>query len=54
MLDIVRDAPFGQLARFLTGNKVFLYHEEEKDFQCRHCYIGPRQQILPDVLPLMV
>jgi MFS transporter, DHA1 family, multidrug resistance protein len=42
MLDIVRDAPFGQLARFLTGNKVFLYHEEEKDFQCHHCYIGPK------------
>ncbi|KAF2476396.1 major facilitator superfamily transporter [Lindgomyces ingoldianus] len=33
MLDLVRDAPFGQLLRYLTGDRVFKYCEEKPDFQ---------------------
>ena len=33
MLDIVRDATFGQFARFLWRDKVFRYPEEEDDFK---------------------
>lgn len=35
---IVRDAPFGQLARYITGNRIFLYPEELPGFQCPHGY----------------
>ena len=38
MLDLWRDAPFGQLVRYLTRNKVFRYPEEEPDFQCPSTY----------------
>jgi len=31
---IVRDAPFGQLIRYVTGNRVFRYPEELEGFQC--------------------
>ena len=31
-MDTIRDAPFGQLLRWLTGNRVFLYPEERPDF----------------------
>ncbi|KAH7109105.1 multidrug transporter [Dendryphion nanum] len=39
MYRIIRDAPFGQLSRFITGNRVFKYPEELPDFQCPHGYI---------------
>ena len=38
MLDILRDAPFGQLVRLLTNNKVFSYPEERDDFSCPLSY----------------
>ncbi|GAB7352743.1 hypothetical protein MBLNU459_g3095t1 [Dothideomycetes sp. NU459] len=41
MLDIIRDAPVGQLIRFLTSNKVLQYPEERPDFECPHCYTLP-------------
>jgi DHA1 family multidrug resistance protein-like MFS transporter len=31
--DIIRDAPIGQLLRWITKNKIFLYPEERADFQ---------------------
>ncbi|EMC96974.1 hypothetical protein BAUCODRAFT_32722 [Baudoinia panamericana UAMH 10762] len=40
--DLVRDAPFGQLVRYVTGNKVFLYPEEKPDFQCPADYAQPQ------------
>jgi DHA1 family multidrug resistance protein-like MFS transporter len=36
--DIIRDAPFGQLLRYATGNRVLRYPEELPDFQCPHVY----------------
>ena len=38
MADLLREAPFGQLVRLLSGNKFFLYPEEKEDFRCPHCY----------------
>jgi DHA1 family multidrug resistance protein-like MFS transporter len=35
---IVRDAPFGQLLRYATNNRVLKYPEELEDFQCPHGY----------------
>jgi DHA1 family multidrug resistance protein-like MFS transporter len=32
MSNIIRDAPIGQLIRYVTGNKVFQYPEEKPDF----------------------
>jgi DHA1 family multidrug resistance protein-like MFS transporter len=32
MTDLIRDAPFGQLIRFLTGNRFFQYPEEKPRF----------------------
>lgn len=32
-MDAIRDAPFGQLVRFLTKNKYFQYPEEKPDFE---------------------
>ena len=38
MTDLFREAPFGQLVRFLSGNRLFRYPEEKEDFRCPHCY----------------
>lgn len=38
MLDTIRDAPFGQLVRLLTRNRVFQYPEERPSFKCPHSY----------------
>lgn len=38
MTDIIREAPLGQLIRWVTGNKYLKYPEEEADFQCPNCY----------------
>ena len=38
MLDIIRDAPFGQIVRLVTKNKVFQYPEERADFQLPESY----------------
>ena len=38
MSDLLRDAPFGQLVRFFTGNRVFQYPEEKADFRCPNSY----------------
>ncbi|TKA68548.1 hypothetical protein B0A55_08979 [Friedmanniomyces simplex] len=33
MADHIRDAPIGQLLRYITGNKILLYPEEKADFE---------------------
>lgn len=35
---IIRDAPIGQLIRYITRNKVLLYPEEKADYKCPSCY----------------
>ncbi|KAF2000257.1 multidrug transporter [Amniculicola lignicola CBS 123094] len=37
-MDLVRDSPFGQILRYVTKNRVFLYPEEKPDFQCPSGY----------------
>jgi len=32
MFDVLRDAPLGQIVRYLSGDKLFLYPEERPDF----------------------
>jgi hypothetical protein len=36
--DIVRDSTFGQVARYVTGNKVFPYPEETTNFEFSQQY----------------
>lgn len=31
-METIREAPFGQLVRWISGNRVFLYPEERHDF----------------------
>lgn len=38
MADLIRDAPFGQLVRYVTGNKYFKYPEERPGFTCPGYY----------------
>ncbi|KAG9256467.1 major facilitator superfamily domain-containing protein [Emericellopsis atlantica] len=37
--DLVREAPFGQLVRFLTKDKYFQYPEEKPGFQLPECWV---------------
>ncbi|KAI7255020.1 MFS general substrate transporter [Hortaea werneckii] len=39
MADLFRDAPIGQIIRYVTGNRVLQYPEERPDFQCPHGYM---------------
>jgi DHA1 family multidrug resistance protein-like MFS transporter len=41
MSDLIRDAPIGQLIRFVTKNKLLKYPEEYEDFKCPHSYTKP-------------
>lgn len=41
MSELIRDAPLGQLIRYLTGNKVLQYPEEKPDFICPNYYLHP-------------
>ena len=38
MADILREAPFGQVVRWVTRNRYFKYPEEKPDFVCPHSY----------------
>ncbi|KAF2999212.1 hypothetical protein E8E13_000934 [Curvularia kusanoi] len=38
MSALIRDAPFGQLVRYITNNRVFQYPEERADFQIPAAY----------------
>ncbi|KAF2271005.1 putative caffeine resistance protein 5 [Lojkania enalia] len=51
MLDLIRDAPFGQLVRYITGNRVFLYLEEQPDFECPNCFTDDPNQEKQDRFP---
>ena len=37
-MDLVREAPVGQLIRYLTGNRVFLYPEEQPGYELPATY----------------
>jgi len=41
MKDTIRDAPIGQIIRWITKNKYLKYPEEEPDFQCPSSYSDP-------------
>ncbi len=41
MADVIREAPLGQIIRWVTRNKFLKYPEEEADFQCPRCYRDP-------------
>jgi len=38
MFDLLRDAPLGQIIRYATRNRVFLYPEERPDFELPKSY----------------
>ncbi|THW33676.1 MFS general substrate transporter [Aureobasidium pullulans] len=40
-MDLIRDAPLGQVIRYLTGNKLLQYPEEKSGFECPSCYAHP-------------
>lgn len=43
--DLIRETAFGQIVRYATGNRVFLYPEEKPGFQCPSDYInGPDEK----------
>lgn len=50
MSDLIRDAPFGQLVRYLSGNRFFKYPEERPDFVLPEAYIDSaiREKYLPN------
>lgn len=55
MNEVIRDAPFGQLLRNITRNRIFKYPEELSDFECPPAYQsasagekGARQEYQPD------
>lgn len=63
MNDIIRDAPFGQLLRYVTRNRVLKYPEEEEGFECPCSYeqndgrnsrkgTDAQHQDQPDVTPV--
>lgn len=37
--DLIREAPFGQLLRYITDNRVLQYPEEKADFRCPDKYV---------------
>lgn len=41
MADIIREAPLGQIIRWVTSKKFLKYPEEEPGFQCPKCYRDP-------------
>lgn len=45
MSDIIRDAPIGQILRWITGNRILLYPEEKPDFQLPAGYTLPEKSI---------
>ena len=41
--DLIRDAPFGQLVRYITHNRIFKYAEEQDDWTCPCVYSQQKQ-----------
>ncbi|KAF2741330.1 MFS general substrate transporter [Polyplosphaeria fusca] len=52
LLDLVRDAPFGQLIRYVTKDRMFPYLEEQSDFQCPHSYFQDEKRAPSPQIPL--
>lgn len=42
MADLIREAPLGQIIRWMTSNKLLKYPEEEADFECPASYTKPK------------
>lgn len=40
MSDLIRDAPIGQIIRYLTKNRLLKYPEELDTWQCPNSYDG--------------
>jgi len=40
MSDLIRDAPIGQIIRYITKNRLLQYPEEKPDFKCSSAYTG--------------
>lgn len=38
MTDLIRDAPIGQILRYITGHRILKYEEEKDDFAIPTCY----------------
>ena len=51
MSDLIRDAPVGQVIRWLTRNRVLLYPEEKADFVCPACYSSEADKPASDGSP---
>jgi DHA1 family multidrug resistance protein-like MFS transporter len=51
MSDLVRDAPIGQLIRWLTKNRVLQYPEEKADFTCPMDYQGEKRSLSDQSAP---
>ena len=43
MSDLIRDAPLGQIIRWVTKNRVLQYPEEREDFELPSTYLNPTQ-----------
>ncbi len=39
MAGLIRDAPLGQVIRWVTRNRALPYPEERPDFECPECYV---------------
>jgi MFS transporter, DHA1 family, multidrug resistance protein len=48
MSDLLRDAPVGQLIRWITKNRVLQYPEEKADFVCPDCYLAEKPSYASD------
>ncbi|KAK3060754.1 hypothetical protein LTS18_007757, partial [Coniosporium uncinatum] len=57
MNDLIRDAPVGQIIRYVIKNRLFQYPEEKPDWQCPSSYAHPDQkntsETVPDELPIV-
>ncbi|KAM6525741.1 hypothetical protein FALCPG4_011275 [Fusarium falciforme] len=49
--DVVRDAPFGQLVRYFTNNRLFKYPEEQPNFKLPEPWVRMMSDAEPDRIP---
>ncbi|KAK9321256.1 major facilitator superfamily domain-containing protein [Lipomyces orientalis] len=43
MADLIRDAPLGQIIRYISHNRLLLYQDEKADFECPAGYVHPEK-----------
>ncbi|UPL04241.1 hypothetical protein LCI18_015175 [Fusarium solani-melongenae] len=49
--DVVRDAPFGQIVRYFTNNRLFKYPEEQSNFKIPEAWVRMMSGAEPDRIP---